>query len=272
MESLEKGKFYGNSKKQFYVNGLTIVDSQFHHYTDCPWHYHQNAHFAFTTQGNLIETHKKKQIQLSAGCLLYNHSQEAHCNSKYSEFVSALHIDIDAKWFKKYDINSSSIEGLWEIRNPVLKSIFHNLYKEVKSFDNASHLQIEGMILQAVNEMIRTNSLQTSGKPAWVFKTKDLLYNRYSDNISLQEIALEINIHPVYLCQQFPIYFKCSFGDYIRKIKIEKAVELILNKQKHSLTQIAYACGFSDQSHFIRLFKKNIGITPLAFRRMIGKR
>jgi quercetin dioxygenase-like cupin family protein len=93
VENLEKGKFYGISRKHFHMNGLTIVDSEFYHYTDCPWHYHQNPHFALTTKGNLVETHKKKQIQLSAGCLLYNHSDEPHCNSKYSDIVSALHID-----------------------------------------------------------------------------------------------------------------------------------------------------------------------------------
>src|ERR1019366_5166053 len=135
MENLDKGKFYGNSKKQFHINGLTIVDSEFQDYSYCPWHYHQNAHFAFTTKGNLIETHKKKQIQLSAGFLMYNHSQEPHCNSKYSELVSALHIDIDTNWFKKYNMNTSLIEGVWEIKNPVLKNIFYNIYKEVKYFD-----------------------------------------------------------------------------------------------------------------------------------------
>jgi len=83
----------------------------------------------------------------------------------------------------------------------------------------------QSMVVQSVNEMIRANLLQTPGKPALVFTIKDLLYDRYSENISLHEIAFEINIHPVYLCQQFPIYFHCTFGDYIRKIKIEKAVE-----------------------------------------------
>jgi AraC family transcriptional regulator len=269
MENLEKGKFYGNSKNQFQVNGLTIVESEFYHYTNCPLHYHQNAHFAFTTKGNLIETHRKKQIQLYAGFLMYNCSQEPHCNSRYSDIVSALHIDIDTNWFKKYDINSSLIEGVLEIRNPILKNIFHNIFKEVKFFDNASYLAIEGMVLQSMNEMIGANRLQTSGKAAWVFKTKDLLYARYNEKLSLDEIALEMNIHPVYLCQQFHIHFHCSIGEYIRKIRIEKAVELIFNKPHISLTEIAYACGFSDQSHFIRLFKKNIGATPLAFRRMI---
>jgi AraC family transcriptional regulator len=270
MVNLEKGKFYGTSTKPFQLNGLTIVDSKFYHYTNCPWHYHQNAHFAFTTKGNLVETHKKKQIQLSAGCLLYNHSQEPHCNSKYSDLVSALHIDIDANWFKKYDINSSLIEGVKEIRNPIIKNIFHNLFKEVRCLDNASNVSIESMVLQSVNEMIQTKFLQISGKPAWVFKTKDLLYDRYSENITLQEIALEINIHPVYLCQQFPVYFHCTFGEYIRKIKIEKSVELMFCNPHLTLTEIAYTCGFSDQSHFIRLFKKNIGVTPFAFRRMIS--
>ena len=269
MKNLEKGKFYGTSGKHFCLNGITIVESEFNHYTDCPWHYHKNPHFAFTTKGSLVETHKKKQFQLSAGCLLYNHSDEPHCNSGYSDLVTALHIDIDTNWFKKYDINSSLIEGVKEIRNPVIKNIFHKLFKEVRQLDDSPGLSIESMVLQSVNEMIQTSLLQTSGKPGWIFKIKDLLYDRYSENISLQEIALEINIHPVYLCQQFPIYFHCTFGDYIRKIKIEKAVEFMFSNPHLPLTGIAYACGFSDQSHFIRVFKKNIGLTPSAFRRMI---
>src|SRR5690348_2672369 len=107
MESLATGKFFGVSKKQFHINGLTIVESSFSHYTHCPWHYHQNAHFAFTTQGSLTETHKKKKLKLSAGSLLYNHSQEPHCNSGYSENVSALHVDLSNGWFLRYDVNAS---------------------------------------------------------------------------------------------------------------------------------------------------------------------
>ncbi len=269
MENLEKGKFYGNSKKQFHIDGLTIVDSEFYHYKSCPWHYHQNAHFAFTTKGTLTETHKKTKFQLSPGCLLYNHGSDPHFNADYSEVVSALHIDIDNKWFAKYDVNLTSIKGVQEIKNPLLKNIFYNIFKEVKCFDT-SPLAIESMVLQSLNEMLSVKCLQTMRKPDWIFKVKELLYERYNEKLSLEEIALIINIHPVYLCQQFPIYFHCSFGDYIRKIKIEKAVEFIFSKQRYSLTEIAYACGFSDQSHFIRIFKKNIGITPFAFRRISG--
>ena len=269
MRNLEKGTFFGVSKKQFYINGLTVVDSLFSNYSNCPWHYHQNAHFAFTTKGSLVETHKKREMNLSAGCLMYNHSLEPHCNSDYSESVSALHIDISADWFKQYEINFLQIEGVHELNDPLLKNIFYNLLKEIKYFDTASPLTIEAAVLQSISEMLRHNFLQRSKTPSWVFTVKELLYDRYSDEISLKEIASQINIHPVYLCRQFPFYFHCSFREYIRKIRIEKAVQLILNSGLHSFTKIAYTCGFADQSHFIRTFKKNVGITPLAFRKLV---
>jgi AraC family transcriptional regulator len=270
MESLESGRFYGISRKYFHLNGLTVVDSGFYDCPGCPWHYHEIAHFAFTTRGKLVETHKKKRIQLSAGSLLYNHSDEPHYNSDYSGYVSALHVDIDTNWFKKNNINFSGIEGVAEINNPVIKNIFLKLFKEINDFDNISNLSIECLVVQSINEMMRANFLLERGKPSWIIKIWDLLYDGYSENISLQEIAAEINLHPVYLCQQFPVYFNCTFGDYIRKIRIEKATDLMFSSPHLSLTFIANACGFSDQSHFTRLFKKNIGLTPLAFRKIIG--
>lgn len=266
---LKRRNFFGTSKKQFYINGLTIVDSAYDNYLHCPWHYHQNAHFAFTTQGNLIETHKNKKLYLSAGCLMYNHSQEPHYNSDYTEKVSALHVDINEEWFKQYDINFLLIEGVHELNDPLLKNIFINLFKEVKYFDDASSIAIESMILQAINKMVKQSFLQTGSIPVWISKVKDLLYDKYNEQVSLKEIAASVNIHPVYLCQQFPVYFNCNFGEYLRKIKIEKAVQYILNNNRLSLTEISYASGFADQSHFIRTFKKNIGITPRTFKKML---
>jgi YesN/AraC family two-component response regulator len=59
-----------------------------------------------------------------------------------------------------------------------------------------------------------------------------------------------------------------SFGDYIRKHRIEKAKELMANSQ-YSLTEIAYLTGFSDQSHFTRIFKKHTGKNPSSYRKTI---
>ena len=271
MQTLQKGKFFGVSKEQFNIEDLTIVNSSFHNYSNCPWHYHNNAHFAFTTKGLLTETHRSKKINLSPGCLMYNHSQEPHCNDNYSANVSALHIDIEEDWFVKYNIRYSQIEGVHVLENPLLKQIFFKLFKEVSEFDAASPIAIETLMLQAISLMLRRQSAKVLHNPRWHSQLIDLLHTKCSEQLSLRYVAAELDIHPVYLCQQFPLFFNCPFGEYIRKLRIEKAVKYMLDQEEISLTEIGYNCGFADQSHFIRTFKKNVGVTPLRFRKYLSR-
>jgi AraC-like DNA-binding protein len=107
-----------------------------------------------------------------------------------------------------------------------------------------------------------------SKNPSWVLKIKDVLYANFSEPFSLNELSKELDIHPVHLSRDFSKYFYCSLGDYIRKIKIEKSLSLFDNKNL-SLTDIAYQCGFSDQSHFTRCFKALNGLTPLVYRKIV---
>ncbi len=66
---------------------------------------------------------------------------------------------------------------------------------------------------------------------------------------------------PTYLSQMSPRYFRANIGEYIRKVRVDKATVLLSCKHL-TLTQIAYDCGFSDQSHLIRCFKEFNGMTP----------
>ncbi|HXL58492.1 MAG TPA: helix-turn-helix domain-containing protein, partial [Chitinophagaceae bacterium] len=54
------------------------------------------------------------------------------------------------------------------------------------------------------------------------------------------------------------------------KLRIEKAIELI-KLHTHSLTEVAYLTGFSDQSHFTRIFKQHTGKNPMAFKKELKK-
>src|SRR5205823_13962940 len=90
-------------------------------------------------------------------------------------------------------------------------------------------------------------------------------------SLSLKEVSETLNVHPAYLSREFSKYFDdFSFGDYIRKLRIEKAIQL-LSSSKYSLTEIAYLTGFSDQSHFTRIFKKFIGKNPSAYKKKLKK-
>ncbi|WP_407933708.1 helix-turn-helix domain-containing protein [Aquimarina algiphila] len=50
-------------------------------------------------------------------------------------------------------------------------------------------------------------------------------------------------------------------------MKIDRSLDLLKSKQ-HSLTEIAYICGFSDQSHFTRVFKSISGYLPKEYTKV----
>jgi YesN/AraC family two-component response regulator len=91
-------------------------------------------------------------------------------------------------------------------------------------------------------------------------------------NITLKQLSKGLDIHPAYLSREFSKYFEdLSFGEYLRKLRIEKAIEY-LNSSGYSLTKIAYLTGFSDQSHFTRIFKRHTGQNPSSYRKKLRKK
>jgi transcriptional regulator GlxA family with amidase domain len=73
-------------------------------------------------------------------------------------------------------------------------------------------------------------------------------------------------VHPAHLSRAFKQHMGCSIGEYARQSRISRARTLLVASTL-SLVDIAAECGFADQAHFSREFKRLAGSTPLAFRR-----
>ena len=96
----------------------------------------------------------------------------------------------------------------------------------------------------------------------------EFLKDNFRNPYSLKEIAGILNIHPVHLSRSFTRYFGCTLANYIRKIRVERALSELL-VSKNALTYVAYNCGFADQSHMIRCFKEFADATPAQFRKLL---
>ncbi len=153
--------------------------------------------------------------------------------------------------------------------------IYDALYTWAKDLQKVKHTQnpIENILLDVYKKFIKQKS-QTRKIPSWAKELKEIIQDQIDTNLSLslKEISQSLHVHPTYLSREFSKYFDdLSFGDYIRKLRIEKAIHL-LNESEHSLAEIAYLTGFSDQSHFNRIFKKTTGKNPSAFRKKLDKK
>ena len=149
--------------------------------------------------------------------------------------------------------------------------IYDALYSWASHHQNEKHTQapVEHLFIQVFEKYLKQKkSMKT---PGWVTELKDIIQDQIDTNITLKEISKDLDINPTYLSREFSKYFDdLSFGDYIRKLRIDKATSYLSNSD-FSLTKIAYLTGFSDQSHFTRIFRKHTGQTPSEYKKAIKK-
>jgi AraC family transcriptional regulator len=266
MRSLVTGQFYGTTNETIHLNGITLTDTEYTH-EKVDWHFHENAYFTFILEGKLLEGNKKDLFSCNTGTLLFHNCQEAHYNIKPEGFTRGFHIELDQKWIDSYDIKTASITGSLNLVYPGMKWLMYNIFRETKFSGESGQPAIDALLLELLTSLSGVSDLSSGKRPLWVGKIREIL-NDTTEELTLVEMAKILNIHPVHLSRQFSRYFNCNLGEYIRTIKLQRALSM-LPKKDCSLTDIAMNCNFADQSHFIRSFKAQYQITPSEYRKIL---
>jgi AraC-like DNA-binding protein len=152
--------------------------------------------------------------------------------------------------------------------------LYDALYSWAKFLQKEKHTQqpFENLLLSVFNKILKHKRGSDKKIPAWAQELKEIIQDHIDTNLTLKEISKNLELNPSYLSREFSKYFgDMSFGDYIQKQRIERSKELMSNAA-YSLTEIAYLTGFSDQSHFTRIFKKHTGQNPSVYRKKLRKK
>jgi len=88
----------------------------------------------------------------------------------------------------------------------------------------------------------------------------------YAEPLRIADVAKTLHLSPDYFATLFRRTVGESFNAYLMQIRIEES-KLLLLSTNDTLTDIAVATGFSDQSYFCKVFKKHMGISPGKYRR-----
>ena len=112
---------------------------------------------------------------------------------------------------------------------------------------------------------------EKSGSPVmekYVRPVLKLIQDRYMESLTLQELSAAVYVSPQYLSRLFWQYMGCSVYEYLTGCRITQAKELLLRHPDRKIQVIANEVGYGDASHFIQMFRKAVGMTPGAFRKM----
>ncbi|QIX61701.1 helix-turn-helix domain-containing protein [Hymenobacter sp. BT18] len=149
--------------------------------------------------------------------------------------------------------------------------IYDALYSWARHLQGQPHTQHgeEQLLVQAYTAYLRRSKDRGSAPPAWAGQLRELIQDHVDTNLTLRltDVADALQVNATYLSREFARYFdNLSFGEYSRKLRIDKALQLLKNPA-YSLAEIAYLTGFSDQSHFTRIFRQQTGQSPAAYRK-----
>lgn len=114
-----------------------------------------------------------------------------------------------------------------------------------------------------VNEIQKARKSNTFSKP--VMLCLNYIDSHFNENITLDKLAEEVNLHPSYLSSLFKKETNENLRNYLVRKRIEVAQSL-LSRTEYSYTQIAASLAFCSQSYFTKMFKLHTGYTPKQYR------
>jgi AraC-like DNA-binding protein len=101
-----------------------------------------------------------------------------------------------------------------------------------------------------------------------VTKAKEFIQQNQAEELSLTKVAKAVNTSSFYFCKLFKKATGLNFTDYVSRVRIEKAKNLLLNPNLR-ISEIAFEVGFQSLTHFNRVFKKIIGQSPTQYRSQV---
>ena len=96
-------------------------------------------------------------------------------------------------------------------------------------------------------------------------KIEGYIRAHYAQDLSMQGVAQVMNYSETHFCRLFKQCFKVNFSAYLNDFRIQQAKQMLLTTNS-TAKEVALACGYQDNSYFIRVFKRFTGITPVDYR------
>jgi AraC-like DNA-binding protein/ligand-binding sensor protein len=129
-------------------------------------------------------------------------------------------------------------------------------------------LEIFGQQLSAsANRMTLQDA---EAEPPMIRRAKAYIAGHYGDPVGLDEMARTMHVSTFYFCKMFKKATGLTFTDYLGRVRVEKAKNLLLNPHLR-VSEIAYTVGFQSLTHFNRVFRKLTGESPTDFREKLKK-
>lgn len=178
-------------------------------------------------------------------------------NEILRKFASKIAINLHGKYlnlikdllFEGARVQSMNLKNKNEYLLSILKTII--LFLSIENFNSITAVGVAGSIKNATPE---------------VLKIIYYINNNFSKKITLKSLCNEFFLSKVSLCKKFKEVMNCSIMEYVLRLRLNIAKSLLRDSTK-TIEEISAECGFSSANYFGLIFKKEVGLSPLNYKK-----
>jgi AraC family transcriptional regulator len=257
---LSSGRYLGTTTREVKTGALTASITRYEPMQEQPWHTHEHPTFFIQLTGDHIDGSPEGDRSQQALTVTYHPALALHRSRIGTRGALGVNIEAPFGWleahgFKAKELGDQRILSAISLKEAAIKTL------AFASFANVNGDEIESAAIEIVEPfLIESGSSRASENPKWLRRAEERLRSDFRSPLSLRLLASEACVHSVYFARAFRKRHACSVGEYVQKLRLHYAADLILGGM--SAGEAAVEAGFADQFHLSRLLKKRYALLP----------
>lgn len=232
-----------------------------------PRHTHEHAHFCLVLSGVFETTTHNLEGRCGAAMLLFHPAGTTHEDRYLSPTGRCLTISFGPDVLERFGLPRLPGRSV-ALHDARIGFPGSRMRRELRAPDSFTEITLEGLTLEMVGRVQTCVERCGSRRPAWLARAVAFLRECATEPARVSDVAEEAGVHPVHLARVFRKHLGLSPGEYLRRARVQAAMELV-EQTSGPLATIALRAGFCDQSALTRAFGRELGTTPAAYRRAL---
>ena len=233
-------------------------------------HWHQQIELLLFLTDDAKVLCADKLFYANAGDMIVVNPCELHQNFGGTYYC----VHIQNSFFKDIGYEYTNILPFIKADSEILAMV-EQMWQAAQEKSEWSLLDVQSYAYKLMSYLVKNFKAEASISGDEALKTNrtsridEILYyvaKHCNEKITTAFLAENSHLNENYLCALFKSQMGMTIVDYINSFRIEKATELLQNKNL-SITEIALHVGFDDPGYFTRVFKKHVGATPREYRK-----
>lgn len=266
MPRLGFGEFYGDVAAEVEAGDVSVREMAGRPPEGVPRHTHESAHFCLIIRGEYETTTRSFRGRCGGSALLFHPAGTTHDDHFRTPSGSCLMISLPERVLEavgplRLESRSITLDDA-EIGFPGARMV-----REMHRPDRFSNLALEGLAHEMIGR-VTVRQERVVDSPSWLDRARAYVHDHAADPARVSDVAAAAGVHPVHLARVFRARLGLSPGEYLRRVRVRRAMEMLASGDD-ALATVAIRAGFCDQSELTKAFRRETGATPSEYRTIV---